>query len=264
MYVVVHFTHVQTCNVTRVESATECILWYIFYTCPNLQQPTTLEASLRHPWSSFERWRLQAPFKPPSSPLQAALKPPSSPLEAFRRWSPCKPPSSTLQAPFKPLEPPFGRLEAPFKAPLKPPWSPLQACWSLAKVKPPSSPLKPPWSPFEAPLKHPWSPSDLGPPPPLTPDPSSPLEGGFWRGHLGTSPTFYPKSDLPESCIHSTISTINHGCMMPILSLQPCKISAFSPYLKLELPASRVPPSLHSLFFLSFCCGMLLLPLAAF
>ena len=37
-----YFTHVQTCNVTRVQSATECLLWYIFYTCPNLQQPTTL------------------------------------------------------------------------------------------------------------------------------------------------------------------------------------------------------------------------------
>ena len=38
MYVVVQFTHVQTCNVIRVQSTTERILWFIFYIYPNLQQ----------------------------------------------------------------------------------------------------------------------------------------------------------------------------------------------------------------------------------
>ena len=148
VYCGTYFTHVQTCNVTRVQSATECILWYILYTCPNLQQPTTLEASLRHPWTSLRAMKasspLQAPFKHPSrwSPLQAPLKPassflqaegfkpPSSPLEAPEKM---KPPSSPLQAPSKPLQ--RWRLEPP----LKPPWSPLQG----------EAPLKPPWSPLE-------------------------------------------------------------------------------------------------------------------
>ena len=152
------------------------------------------------PFSTLQRWRLQAPFKPPwrSSPLQAPLKPPSSPLEApftfGRLQAPLKPPWSPLQAPLKPSE-----GEAPFKPP-----------WSLPKVKPPSSPLqaplKPPSSPLQAPLKAlfkpPWSlpkvkpPSTFRPssPPPSPPDPSSPLEGGFWRGYLGTSPACPLKS----------------------------------------------------------------------
>ena len=114
VYCGTYFTHVQTYN--------------------NL---TTLEAP-------FERWRLQAPFKPPLSTLQgeAPFKPPSSPLEASFK---VKPPSSFL----KPLD-----------APLKPPWS------------------FPRWSTLR--------PSDLRPSPP---DSSSPLEGGFWRRYLGTSPS---------------------------------------------------------------------------
>ena len=108
VYCGTYFTHVQTCNVTRVQSATECILWYTLYTCRNLQQPTTLEASLRHPWSSLRAMKasspLQAPFKHPSrwSPLlQAPLKPPSSFLQAEG----FKPPSSPLEAPLK-MKPP--------------------------------------------------------------------------------------------------------------------------------------------------------------
>ena len=125
---------------------------------------------LKPPWgileAPFERWRLQAlfkpplstlqgeaPLKPPSSFLQAeGFKPPSSPLEAPLKM---KPPSSPLQAPSKPLQrwrlealfkPPWSPLEAPFK----PPWSPLQG---EAPLKPPWSPLKRRWSPLEAPLK---------------------------------------------------------------------------------------------------------------
>ena len=86
-------------------------------------------------------------------------------LEAF---------SAKVQAPLKPSE-----GEAPFK----PPWSP-------SKPPSPSEGFKPPSSPLEAPLKPPSTflkTFDL-PPPPSPPDPSSPLEGGFWRGYLGTSP----------------------------------------------------------------------------
>ena len=57
-------------------------------------------------------WRLEAPFKPPSSPLHNPFKPPSSPLRA-----PFKPPWSPLH----------------LEAPLKPAWSPVE------------DPLKPPW-----------------------------------------------------------------------------------------------------------------------
>ena len=125
----------------------------------SLPKVKPLVATLKPPWSLLEASfkpssSLSKPpspsegFKPPSSPLEAPLKPHSSPLEAFQRWS-------------------------PLEAPLKPPWTPF----------------KPPWSPLEAFRRwSPLRPSDLRPPLPLPPDPSSPLEGGFWRGYLGTSP----------------------------------------------------------------------------
>ena len=89
--------------------------------------------------AALQRWRLQAPFKPPSpwSPLQAALKPsegeapfkpPSSPFEAFRSEALFKTLSNPLEASFKPLSSP---LETPFKPPSTfetfRRWSPLQA-----------------------------------------------------------------------------------------------------------------------------------------
>ena len=178
-----YFTHVQTCNVTRVQSATECILWYILYTCPNLQQQTTFEASLRHPWSSLRAMKasspLQAPFKHPSrwSPLQAPFKLPSSPLQA-----PLKPPWrwSPLQAPSKP--PSTLKAWSPLQAPLKPLSSPLEAPF---KVKPPSSsleaPLKPLWSPLKAFRRwSPLRPSDLRPPPPASPPPTEAVSYFWW------------------------------------------------------------------------------------
>ena len=64
---------------------------------------------LKPPWgileTPFERWRLQAPFKPPLSTLQGEA--PSSPL-------------------------------SPLQAPLKPPsrWSPLQAPWVKTAIVP--------------------------------------------------------------------------------------------------------------------------------
>ena len=83
---------------------------------------------------------LEAPLKPPSSPLQAPLKPPS-------RWSP-------LQAPFKPpwslpnVKPPstFRPSSPPPLAPrpFKPPWRGLLKGGPRNKPPWPSSPLLPP------------------------------------------------------------------------------------------------------------------------
>ena len=96
---------------------------------------------------------------------------------------PCKRPRSPLQRWRQPLSSP---LQAPSTEGFKPPWSPLQAPLKPSEGE---APLKPPSSPLQAPssLSKPPSPS---PPPPSPPDPSSPLEGGFWRGYLGTSPPF--------------------------------------------------------------------------
>ena len=195
-----------------------------------------LQAPLKPPLSPLEGQApfkpplspLEAPFKPPrsplhlqkaSSPLQAPLKPPASPLEAFRRWSPLqapfKPPSSPFQVPRSPLQ--RWRLQAPFK----PPWSPFEApfkrLWSLPKVKPPSSPLeaalKLPWSPLEASLKpsEGEAPFDLQTfvPPPLAPDPSSPLEGASEGGTSEPAPPgrtvrLVPSLSLPSSAIFSS------------------------------------------------------------
>ena len=126
----VHFTHVQTCNASRVQSATEWTTWV-----------HTLHMSKPIMYSVFKCYGmhgLQARLKPPSSFLEAeGFKPPSSPFEASLKMkpasSPSKPPStlkasSPLQAPLKPPS-----------SPLKPPSSPLEARF---KVKPTSSPLK--------------------------------------------------------------------------------------------------------------------------
>ena len=170
-----YFTHAQTSNVKPPWSP--------------------LQAPFKHPRSPLQRWRLQAPFKPSWSPLEARFNPPSrwSPLEA-----PFKPPWSPLEAPFKNPRSPLQRWR--LQAPFKPPWSPLEA------------PFKPPWSPLQAPLKpsEGEAPFDLQTfvPPPSPPDPSSPLEGGFWRGGLGTSPqvalftgAILPLDATPEICI---------------------------------------------------------------
>ena len=79
------------------------------------------------------------------------------------------------------------------KPPCKRPRSPLQR-WRQPLSRPLQAPLKPPsslWSPLwalkgsegEAPST--FRPSSL---PPSPPDPSSPLEGSFWREYLETSP----------------------------------------------------------------------------
>ena len=75
---------------------------------------------------------------------------------------PCKRPRSPLQRWRQPLSSPLQALLKPLQAPFKPP-SPSEG------FKPPST----------------FRPSS---PPPSPSDPSSPLEGGFWRGYLGTSP----------------------------------------------------------------------------
>ena len=153
--------NVQTCNVTRIQ------------VLRNAWTSSPLEAPFKLPSS----WRLQAPFKPPWSPLEDE--------------APFKPPSSCLEAPFnaegfKPPSTPWSPLEAPFK----PPWSPLQG---KAPFKPPSSPLEAPLLPSEG-----EAPFDLRPPP--SPDPSSPLEGGFWRGYLGTSPMKETRKPCNKAC----------------------------------------------------------------
>ena len=180
-----YFAHAQSCDVTRVQSATHwtALLQASFKKTPpwsHLPAPSKppsalgLQAPLKPPWSPFQapfkplrsplqRWRLQASFKPPWGPLQTPSKPPL----ALKAWSP-------FQAPFKPLRSPLQRWR--LQASFKPPWSPVEAP-SL------EAPLKPPWSPLQAPLKPsegkaPFDLQTFVPPPPSPPDPSSPLEGG--------------------------------------------------------------------------------------
>ena len=91
------------------------------------------------------------------SPLEAPVKPPWSPLQA----------SSKLLSALK--------ASSPLEAPFKPPWSPLEASSKLPSALKASSPFKPPWSPLEAPFKPLWSPLKVKPPwSPLAP--SSPLQ----------------------------------------------------------------------------------------
>ena len=117
-----YFTHVQTCNVTRIQ------------VLRNAWTSSSLEAPFKLPSS----WRLQTPFKP--------FKPLRSPLQRWRLEASLKPPSSPLEAPFKPSW-------SPLETPLKPPWSPLEAFRRWSPLRPSDLPPPPRPQTLQAPLK---------------------------------------------------------------------------------------------------------------
>ena len=216
-----------------------------FGTCFTHAQTSDVKLPCKRPRSPLQRWRqpLSSPLRAPLKPLQAPFKPPWSLPKVKPPWSPLqaplKPPSSPLQASRSPLHlrKASSPLEAVFEAPFKPPWS-------LPKVKPPSRPFKPPWSPLQAPFKPLWSPleafrrwsplrpSDLRPPPPWPPDPSSLLEGGFWRGYLGTSPKVPPTTNVgrhsPSACQRCTWTPSGRGESAPSGKHHPLGLSTRS------------------------------------
>ena len=186
-----------------LEEAIHCVAFWTLVTSQlcnssgsnnNQLQPTATYNNQQHlkpPWgireAPFQRWRLQAPFEPPSSPLQAPSKPPGAwrglqggfkgawrGLEAFQRWRGLRGAWRGLEGGFKGASRgleggfTFGRLQGVLKG--------ASRGLEGAKVKPPSSPLqapfKPPWSPLEALLKPPWSLPKVKPP--STFRPSSP------------------------------------------------------------------------------------------
>ena len=214
-----------------------------FGTCFTHAQTSDVKPRCKHPRSPLQRWRLQAPFKPPSSPLEAPFKPPWSPSKPPSPSKGFKPPSSPLEAPFKPpssvlkpsegeapFKPPSSPLEAPFKklpspsegfkppsspleAPLKPPSSPLEA---FRRWSPLQAPFKPPWSPLEAPFKPPWSlpkvkpPSTFRPssPPPRPQTLQAPLKGACEGGTSEPAPSWL------HSCNLATPPTTS-SCALP-------------------------------------------------
>ena len=137
------------------------LLRYLLYTCPNLWCKAPLQASSK-PASALKA----APFKPPSSPfeplrsplLEAPFKPSLEAPFTFLQ-APFKPPWSPLQAPFKPpwslpkVKPPtFKPPWSPLQAPFKPLWSPLEAFRRWSPLRP--SDLRPPRpQTLQAPLK---------------------------------------------------------------------------------------------------------------